>query len=57
MPGPRLPRPSPSMAVTLVALVLAATGAAVAAIPGPDGAIHACVADGAQIGVGSPITP
>jgi hypothetical protein len=57
MPKPRLSWPSPSMAVALVALALAATGAAVAAIPGPDGAIHACVANGAQIGVGSPVTP
>jgi hypothetical protein len=49
--------PSPSMVVALVALVIAAGGVAVAAIPGSDGALHACVADGAQIGVGSPLTP
>jgi hypothetical protein len=49
--------PSPSMVVALLALVLAAGGVAVASIPGPDGAVRACVATSGQIGVGSPLTP
>ncbi len=36
--------PSRSMVVSLAALVVALGGVAVAAIPGPDGVIHACVA-------------
>jgi hypothetical protein len=38
----RLKRPSPSMIVAIAALVLAAGGFAVAAIPSRDGTIHAC---------------
>jgi hypothetical protein len=38
----RLKRPSPAMAVAVVALVLAAGGFAVAAIPAADGTIHGC---------------
>lgn len=49
--------PSPSMAVALLALVLAAGGVAVASIPGPDGSIKACVADGGRIGIGSELSP
>lgn len=35
-------RPSPAMAVAITALVVAVTGAAVAAIPNPDGSVAAC---------------
>jgi hypothetical protein len=38
----RIKRPSPSMIVALAALVLAAGGFAVAAIPEPNGTIHGC---------------
>jgi hypothetical protein len=38
----RLPRPTPAMAVALLALIVAASGAAVAAIPSADGTITAC---------------
>src|SRR3954452_22837794 len=38
----RLKRPSPAMVVSIVALVLAAGGFAVAAMPSPDGTIHGC---------------
>ena len=38
--------PSPSLAVSLAALVVAVGGVAFASIPGPDGVIHACVANG-----------
>jgi hypothetical protein len=38
----RLPRPTPAMAVALLALLIAASGAAVAAIPSGDGTITAC---------------
>src|SRR3954452_18271205 len=38
----RLKRPSPAMVVAIVALVLAAGGFAVAAIPSADGTIHGC---------------
>jgi hypothetical protein len=40
--GARLGGVSPSMAVALVALVVAIGGVAYASIPGPDGAIHGC---------------
>jgi hypothetical protein len=40
----RLKRPSPSMIVAIAALVLAAGGFAVAAIPSADGTIHGCYA-------------
>jgi small secreted domain DUF320 len=50
--------PSPSMAVSLAALVVAVGGVAVAAIPGPDGVIHACIADGNLITqVGTALAP
>jgi hypothetical protein len=35
-------RPSPATIIALIALVVACGGVAVAAIPGPDGRIHAC---------------
>jgi hypothetical protein len=38
----RIPRPTPAMAVALLALLIAASGAAVAAIPSSDGTITAC---------------
>src|SRR4051812_29432177 len=38
----RLKRPSPAMVVAIVALVLAAGGFAMAAIPAADGTIHGC---------------
>jgi len=38
----RIPRPTPAMAVALLALLIAASGAAVAAIPSDDGTITAC---------------
>src|SRR3954471_21443786 len=38
----RVPRPSPAMIVAIAALVLAAGGFAVAAIPSADGTIHGC---------------
>jgi hypothetical protein len=38
----RIPKPTPAMAVALLALIIAASGAAVAAIPSPDGTITAC---------------
>jgi hypothetical protein len=38
----RIPIPSPAMVVALVALLIAASGAAVAAIPSSDGTINAC---------------
>lgn len=37
-----MPRPSPATILALVALLVACGGVAVAAIPGPDGRIHAC---------------
>jgi small secreted domain DUF320 len=50
--------PSPAMAVSLVALVVAVGGVAVAAIPGPDGVIHACIADGNLVTqVGAALAP
>jgi hypothetical protein len=49
--------PSPSMVVALLALGVAAGGVAAASIPGPDGAIRACVADDGQIGIGAPLVP
>ena len=42
----RMPRPSPAMVVAVFALVVAAAGGAVAAIPDPDGTIHACLRNG-----------
>ena len=36
----RMPRPSPALVVALIALVVAATGGAMAAIPDADGTIH-----------------
>jgi len=42
----RIPRPSPAMVVAVLALVVAAAGGAVAAIPDPDGTIHACLRSG-----------
>jgi hypothetical protein len=39
----RIPRPTPAMAVALLALLIAASGAAVAAIPSSDGTITACL--------------
>ena len=42
----RIPRPSPAMVVAVLALVVAAAGGAVAAIPDPDGTIHACLRNG-----------
>jgi hypothetical protein len=38
----KIPRPTPAMAVALLALLIAASGAAVAAIPSDDGTITAC---------------
>ena len=38
----RIPHPSPAMVVALAALFVAASGFAVAAIPGRNGVIHAC---------------
>lgn len=38
----RIPRPAPATIIAVVALVLAAGGFAVAAIPEPSGKIHAC---------------
>lgn len=38
--------PSPALAVSLAALTVAVGGVAFASIPGPDGVIHACVANG-----------
>jgi hypothetical protein len=38
----KIPRPTPAMAVALLALLIAASGAAVAAIPSEDGTITAC---------------
>jgi hypothetical protein len=38
----KIPKPTPAMAVALLALIIAASGAAVAAIPGSDGTITAC---------------
>jgi hypothetical protein len=38
----RIPRPTPAMGVALLTLLVAASGAAVAAIPGTDGTISAC---------------
>jgi hypothetical protein len=38
----KIPRPTPAMAVALLALLIAASGAAVAAIPSGDGTITAC---------------
>jgi hypothetical protein len=40
---PKLRRPSPSLAVATVALVVALGGVTFAAIPGPDGTVHTCV--------------
>jgi hypothetical protein len=40
----KIPRPTPAMAVALLALLIAASGAAVAAIPSGDGTIRACYA-------------
>lgn len=42
----RIPRPSPAMVVAVAALVVAAAGGAVAAIPDPDGTIHGCLRSG-----------
>lgn len=39
---PRIPRPSPALIVALAALFVAASGFAVAKIPGKNGVIHAC---------------
>ena len=39
----RMPRPSPALVVALIALVVAATGGAMAAIPDADGTIHGCI--------------
>jgi ChpA-C len=47
--------PSPALTVAFVALIVALGGVAVAAIPGPDGVIHACYADNnavSQVGAG-----
>src|SRR4051794_16460270 len=38
----RVPRLSPATLIAIAALILAAGGLAVAAIPGSDGSIHAC---------------
>jgi hypothetical protein len=38
----KVPRPTPALAVALLALLIACSGAAVAAIPSADGAISAC---------------
>jgi hypothetical protein len=38
----KVPRPTPAMAVALLALIIACSGAAVAAIPGSGGTITAC---------------
>ena len=38
----KIPRPTPAMAVALLALLIACSGAAVAAIPSADGSISAC---------------
>ena len=38
----RIPRPTPALGVALLALLIACGGAAVAAIPSPDGTITAC---------------
>jgi hypothetical protein len=38
----RVPRPAPATLIAIAALILAAGGLAVAAIPGSDGTIHAC---------------
>jgi hypothetical protein len=38
-----MPRPSPALVVALIALVVAATGGAMAAIPDADGTIHGCI--------------
>jgi hypothetical protein len=40
--GRRIPRPTPAMGVALLALLIACSGAAVAAIPSSDGTISAC---------------
>jgi hypothetical protein len=40
--GKRIPRPTPAMGVALLALLIACSGAAVAAIPSSDGTISAC---------------
>ena len=40
----RLPRPAPATVIAIAALVLAAGGFAVAAIPAADGTIHGCYA-------------
>ena len=40
--GRRIPRPTPAMGVALLALLIACSGAAVAAIPSSDGTITAC---------------
>src|SRR5829696_6023681 len=40
--GTRIPRPTPAMGVALLALLIACSGAAVAAIPSEDGTITAC---------------
>jgi hypothetical protein len=42
----RMPRPSPALVVAVIALVVAAAGGAVAAIPDPDGTIHTCLRAG-----------
>jgi hypothetical protein len=38
----KMPRPTPAMGVALLAFIIAASGAAVAAIPSADGTITAC---------------
>jgi hypothetical protein len=40
----RIPRPTPAMGVALIALLVAASGAAVATIPNADGSINGCYA-------------
>jgi Phage Tail Collar Domain len=42
----KVPRPSPAMVVALVALLIACSGAAFAAIPSPNGVIAACYDNG-----------
>jgi hypothetical protein len=39
----RMPRPSPALVVAVIALVVAAGGGAMAALPDSDGTIHGCV--------------
>ncbi len=47
----RIPRPTPAMGVALLALLIAASGAAVAAISGSNGTVAVCYAkDGVGCG-------